>query len=40
MSGYVCAVIVGPVAELIFYLWAVRTAVGDVCAQLLVGDRQ
>lgn len=33
-----CVVIAGPVAELISYLWAVRTAVGDVCvcARLLV----
>lgn len=36
MSEHVRVVIVGPVGELIFYLWAVRTAVGDVCAQLLV----
>lgn len=26
-----CVVIAGPVAELILYLWAIRTAVGDVC---------
>lgn len=36
MTEYVCFVIVRPVAELIFYLWVVRTAMGNVCAQLLV----
>lgn len=40
MSEDVCVVIIGTVAELFFYLWAVRTAVGDVCVQLLVLDRQ
>lgn len=33
MSEYAFVVLV---AELIFYLWAVRVAVGDLCAQLLV----